>query len=100
MMAYFTKKRMIDHIHYLFTRQLKTPEPTHKVCVLRKGELKIVTSTMIAPADLVIVDCTLVSNHRLSRSEIKQGVEKNWDALRAAGITIEGETGELRESFR
>ncbi len=84
----YTKRQVIDHIHRLLVIQLRRTGSIKLRCVLRDGQIRVITRCSERPTDLVIVDNTGNTNSLPLRTVIHYGVDEYWDALNAVDITI------------
>ncbi len=87
-MATSPKRKIIEHIHKLFTQWFQASEPVQWNCVLRDGELMVISPAVVLPTDQVIVDYSPGPESVLQAcicrrlwTSIYQGVSKNWDTL-------------------
>jgi hypothetical protein len=88
-MAAYTKRQIIDHVHWFLVSQLNRTGATYWTCVLRNGQLKLVAPRRVRTADIILADWDETPNGVPLRTVIHYGVNRNWDALRAAHIKIQ-----------
>lgn len=88
-MVAYTKRQVIDHIHWFLATQLNRTGATYWTCVLRDGQLKVVAPCRVRDGDLVLADCTENLNAMPLRTVIHQGVDKHWQALSTANMNIQ-----------
>ncbi len=92
-MATSPKRKIIEHIHKLFTQRFQAGEPVQWNCVLRDGELMVISPAMVLPTDQVIVDYSPGPESVLQAcicrqlwTSIYQGVNENWKFLNDVDI--------------
>ncbi len=85
-MVAYTKRQVIDHIHLLLAIQLKKTGSIRVRCVLRDGQIELITRRWTQATDIVITDYVMSPDTVPLRTVIHQGVDENWDALNGVHI--------------
>jgi len=85
-MVAYTKRQVIDHIHLLLAIQLKKTGSIRVRCVVRDGQIELITRRWTQATDIVITDYVMNLDTVSLRTVIHQGVDENWDVLEGVHI--------------